>query len=78
VNKLTTLWGDCQHSDIKVDGLSATLPQPYRGSVARHPSTIFTPFTEQHMHTDHPFSDHRIAMQAAIVNWLNAITKPQP
>jgi acetyl esterase/lipase len=32
--------------------------------------------TEVHMHTDHPFSDHRIAMQAAIVNWLDAITKP--
>jgi ribonuclease BN (tRNA processing enzyme)/pimeloyl-ACP methyl ester carboxylesterase len=29
--------------------------------------------TEQRMHTDHPFSDHRIAMQAAIVNWLDAI-----
>jgi ribonuclease BN (tRNA processing enzyme)/pimeloyl-ACP methyl ester carboxylesterase len=29
--------------------------------------------TEQHMHTDHPFSDHRIAMQAAIVNWLDGI-----
>jgi uncharacterized protein len=34
--------------------------------------------TEQHMHTDHPFSDHRIAMQAAIVNWLEAITRPRP
>jgi pimeloyl-ACP methyl ester carboxylesterase len=34
--------------------------------------------TEQHMHTDHPFSDHRIAMQAAIVNWLAAITKARP
>ena len=34
--------------------------------------------TEQHMHTDHPFSDHRIAMQAAIVNWLDAITKARP
>jgi len=33
--------------------------------------------TEIHMHTDHPFSDHRIAMQAAIVNWLGIITKPQ-
>lgn len=31
--------------------------------------------TEVHMHTDHPFSDHRIAMQAAIVNWLQAILK---
>jgi ribonuclease BN (tRNA processing enzyme) len=29
--------------------------------------------TEQHMHTDHTFSDHRIAMQVAIVNWLDAI-----
>lgn len=27
-----------------------------------------TKVTEQHMHTDHPFSDHRIATQAAIVN----------
>ena len=34
--------------------------------------------TEIHMHTDHPFSDHRIAMQAAIVNWLEAITKARP
>ena len=32
--------------------------------------------TEVHMHTDDPFSGHRIAMQAAIVNWLDAITKP--
>jgi ribonuclease BN (tRNA processing enzyme)/pimeloyl-ACP methyl ester carboxylesterase len=30
--------------------------------------------TELHMHTDHSFSDHRIAMQAAVVNWLDAIT----
>ena len=37
-----------------------------------------TKVTEQHMHTDHPFSDHRIAMQATIVNWLDAITKRQP
>jgi ribonuclease BN (tRNA processing enzyme)/acetyl esterase/lipase len=28
---------------------------------------------EQHMHADHAFSDHRIAMQVAIVNWLDAI-----
>jgi uncharacterized protein len=34
--------------------------------------------TEQHLHTDHSFSDHRIALQAAIVNWLDAITKPRP
>jgi len=34
-----------------------------------------TRVTEQHMHTDHPFSDHRIAMQGAIVNWLDAITR---
>jgi acetyl esterase/lipase len=34
-----------------------------------------TNVTEQHMHTDHPFSDHRIAMQIAIVNWLATITK---
>lgn len=37
-----------------------------------------TKVTEQHMRTDHPFSDHRIAMQSAIVNWLDAITKRQP
>jgi hypothetical protein len=37
-----------------------------------------TKVTEEYMQTDHPFSDHRIAMQAAIVNWLDAITKPQP
>jgi pimeloyl-ACP methyl ester carboxylesterase len=37
-----------------------------------------TKVTEQHMRTDHPFSDHRIAMQVAIVNWLDAITKRQP
>jgi hypothetical protein len=34
--------------------------------------------TERHMHTDHAFSDHRITMQAAIVNWLGGIIKPQP
>lgn len=33
--------------------------------------------TEVHMHTDHPFSDHRITMQAAIVNWLQSIVKPK-
>jgi len=32
--------------------------------------------TEVQMRTDHAFSDHRIGMQAAIVNWLDAITKP--
>lgn len=36
-----------------------------------------TKVTEQHMHTDHPFSDHRIAMQAAIVDWLDSISKPR-
>jgi uncharacterized protein len=36
-----------------------------------------TKVTEEHMHTDHPFSDHRIAMQATIVNWLESITRPQ-
>jgi 5-enolpyruvylshikimate-3-phosphate synthase len=30
------------------------------------------------MHTDHPFSDHRIAMQAAVVNWLESIMKKRP
>jgi 5-enolpyruvylshikimate-3-phosphate synthase len=30
------------------------------------------------MHTDHTFSDHRIAMQAAIVNWLAAVAKLRP
>ena len=34
--------------------------------------------TEVHMHTDHPFSDHRIAMQAAIVNWLESIMRKTP
>jgi uncharacterized protein len=34
--------------------------------------------TEVHMHTDHPFSDHRIAMQAAIVNWLDSIMNTKP
>jgi uncharacterized protein len=34
--------------------------------------------TEQHIRTDHAFSDHRIAMQAAIVNWLDAIAKRHP
>ena len=34
--------------------------------------------TEIHMHTDHPFSDHRIAMQAAVVNWLESIMKKRP
>jgi ribonuclease BN (tRNA processing enzyme)/acetyl esterase/lipase len=32
-----------------------------------------TKVTEAHMHTDHPFSDHRIAMQAALVNWLDTV-----
>jgi ribonuclease BN (tRNA processing enzyme)/acetyl esterase/lipase len=32
-----------------------------------------TRVAEAHMHTDHPFSDHRIAMQAAVVNWLDTI-----
>ena len=31
--------------------------------------------TEVQMHTDHLFSDHRIAMQAAIVNWMESIMK---
>jgi uncharacterized protein len=37
--------------------------------------------TEIHMHTDHSFLDHRIAMQAAILNWLDAIipcASPKP
>jgi pimeloyl-ACP methyl ester carboxylesterase len=34
-----------------------------------------TQVAEQHMHTDHPFSDHRIALQAAVVNWLEALDK---
>ncbi len=29
--------------------------------------------TEVHMHTDHSFSDHRIAMQAAVVSWLDGV-----
>jgi ribonuclease BN (tRNA processing enzyme)/acetyl esterase/lipase len=32
-----------------------------------------TKVAEAHMQTDHPFSDHRIAMQAAVVNWLETI-----
>lgn len=32
-----------------------------------------TKVAEAHMETDHPFSDHRIAMQAAVVNWLETI-----
>jgi pimeloyl-ACP methyl ester carboxylesterase len=34
--------------------------------------------SEIHMHTDHSFSDHRIAMQAAILNWLESMTKTKP
>lgn len=34
-----------------------------------------THVTEIHMHADHPFSDHRIALQAAVVNWLAQIVK---
>jgi hypothetical protein len=29
--------------------------------------------TETHMLTDHPFSDHRIALQASVVEWLQGI-----
>lgn len=29
--------------------------------------------TERHIRTDHSFSDHRIAMQVAVVNWLDLI-----
>jgi ribonuclease BN (tRNA processing enzyme)/pimeloyl-ACP methyl ester carboxylesterase len=32
-----------------------------------------TKVAEAHIQTDHPFSDHRIAMQAAVVNWLETI-----
>jgi ribonuclease BN (tRNA processing enzyme)/pimeloyl-ACP methyl ester carboxylesterase len=32
-----------------------------------------TKVAEAHIQTDHPFSDHRIAMQAAVVNWLDTI-----
>jgi uncharacterized protein len=32
-----------------------------------------TKVTETHMATDHPFSDHRIALQAEVVNWLTRI-----
>lgn len=31
--------------------------------------------TESHMATDHPFSDHRIALQAEVVNWLARISQ---
>lgn len=34
--------------------------------------------TEVHMHTDHPFSDHRIALQAAIIDWLESIMRKTP
>ena len=34
--------------------------------------------TEVQMDTDHTFSDHRIAMQAAIVNWLESIMRKAP
>ena len=27
--------------------------------------------TEVHIATDHPFSDHRIALQVAVVRWLD-------
>ncbi len=30
---------------------------------------------EIHMQTDHPYSDHRIALEAAILSWLQAQTK---
>ena len=29
--------------------------------------------TETHMATDHIFSDHRIALQAAVVEWLQGV-----
>src|SRR5215469_1986666 len=34
-----------------------------------------TRVTETHMATDHPFSDHRIALQAEVVNWLTRISQ---
>ncbi len=34
-----------------------------------------TRVTETHMATDHPFSDHRIALQAEVVNWLARISQ---
>lgn len=34
-----------------------------------------TRVTETHMVTDHPFSDHRIALQAEVVNWLTRISQ---
>lgn len=30
--------------------------------------------TEIHIPTDHPFSDHRIALQVAVINWLQSIS----
>jgi ribonuclease BN (tRNA processing enzyme)/pimeloyl-ACP methyl ester carboxylesterase len=37
-----------------------------------------TRVTEVRMHTDHSFSDHRIALQTAIVNWLDTIVPVAP
>ena len=33
-------------------------------------STRLPRVTEVHMNTDHPFSDHRIALESVVVNWL--------
>jgi uncharacterized protein len=35
-----------------------------------------TRVVEIHMQTDHSYSDHRIALQAALLNWLLATFKP--
>ncbi len=32
--------------------------------------------SEIHMETDHPYSDHRIALEAAIVTWLQKHAEP--
>ncbi len=37
-----------------------------------------TQVTEEHMATDHVFSDHRIALQTAVITWLQTLTAAKP
>jgi uncharacterized protein len=37
-----------------------------------------TATTEVHFPTDHPYSDHRIALQAAVVRWLETLEPAKP
>jgi len=37
-----------------------------------------TAVTEIHFPTDHPYSDHRIALQAAVVRWLETLEPAKP